>query len=250
MKLTLRKHLPLIMLIIQRYATRKSITLAKYIKGPMKWTQLDTKQCVKVTYHVYFQNISGICWYVPLLWLLFIWSTSIPASGNTSSTSFVCVMPRSHCGVSLLVSPRSSGTRRNVMHTVRSIIWMVWNGIEWQEVGSVPFVLLRLIQTWWNVAEVWNLAKTEVEQDWLEACVTRSDERSLSIMFLTIIRASTSPFLPRQVMVWTFCTAFEPGTCTIIVPLWAVNTVSVAFLILFIQFGTGFFRFVMLWLRF
>ncbi len=61
---------------------------------------------------------------------------------------------------------------RNVMHTMRSIIQTGINGMEWQEV--LPYGFLHLIQTWWNVAEVWNQAKMEVERDWLEACVTQS----------------------------------------------------------------------------
>ncbi len=36
------------------------------------------------------------------------------------------------------VSPSSSRTWRNVMHTVRSIMRTGWNSIEWQEVGIVP----------------------------------------------------------------------------------------------------------------
>ncbi len=48
------------------------------------------------------------------------------------------IMLRPHCGVSLPVSPRPSGTWRNVMHTVRSVIRTGTNGMEWQEAGSAP----------------------------------------------------------------------------------------------------------------
>ncbi len=47
-------------------------------------------------------------------------------------------MPRSHCVVSLLVSPHSSGTWRNIIHTVWSVLRTVSNGTQWQEAGSVP----------------------------------------------------------------------------------------------------------------
>ncbi len=35
-------------------------------------------------------------------------------------------------------------------------------------------------------------------------------------MILATVKAWAAPFLPRQVMVRTFCMAFGPGTCTII----------------------------------
>ncbi len=50
-------------------------------------------------------------------------------------------MPRSHCGVSLPVSPSYSGKWRNVMHTVRSIILTGMKGMEWQEAGSAPICI-------------------------------------------------------------------------------------------------------------
>ncbi len=51
------------------------------------------------------------------------------------------LMPRSHCGISLPVSPDSSGTWRNVMHTMRSVIQMGTNSMEWQEAGSVSICI-------------------------------------------------------------------------------------------------------------
>ncbi len=51
------------------------------------------------------------------------------------------LMPRSHCGVSLPVSPRSSWKWRNIMRTMRSIIWMGTNSMERQEAGSVPICI-------------------------------------------------------------------------------------------------------------
>ncbi len=55
-------------------------------------------------------------------------------------------MLRSHCGVSLPVSPHSSGKWRNIMHTVRSVIRTGMNGMEQQEVGSAP-VCIALFNT-------------------------------------------------------------------------------------------------------
>ncbi len=83
-------------------------------------------------------------------------------------------MPRSNSDISLPISPRSSGTWRKVIRTVRNIIQTVSNRIERQEVGSVP-VCIAPINT--NVVKRGRGAKPSENRSQTgltKVCITRS----------------------------------------------------------------------------